>query len=273
MRRAVLIVAAAMVALSGLTGIASASPPPQANIIGGTEVPDGKYPFMASLQYLDKNGKWQHYCGASVIDSRGFLLTAAHCTGLLDQEQVRAVIGRTKLSGEDGYVRTIREKKVHPDADVALLILDDDLPDVAPVQLVTPGTDALERPGSPVVTTGWGGTVLDPAGPGAGGSNLNLADRLREVTVPIVSSDECSVAYPKLDTRFTVCAGRHGKDSCQGDSGGPLFVKAPASGHFIQLGVTSGGRGCGALGYPGVYTKLSAPEVGDWLARFGMDAK
>ncbi|WP_370943452.1 trypsin-like serine protease [Amycolatopsis sp. cg5] len=272
MRRAGLIVAAAMVALGGLAGTASASPPPQANIIGGSEVPDGKYPFMASLQYQDDKGNWGHFCGASLIDARGILLTAGHCGRVIEQVKVRAVVGRTKLSGEDGYIRGIREVKVHKDADVALIFLDDEVADVAPIQLVTPGTDALERPGRNVLTTGWGSTVLDPAGPGGGGPGSYQPDRLREVTVPIVSNDECSVSFPGLDTTYSICAGRHGKDACQGDSGGPLFVKAP-SGRFIQLGVTSAGAGCGALGYPGIYAKLSTQEVGDWIANFGMDTK
>ena len=44
--------------------------------------------------------------------------------------------------------------------------------------------------------------------------------------------------------------------TCQGDSGGPLFFKAVGGG-FIQAGITSWGFGCGATGFPGVYTRLS----------------
>ncbi|MFC5107363.1 hypothetical protein [Kibdelosporangium philippinense] len=46
--------AAVAVGLTGLPGVAHAAPPPQTNIVGGTEVPDGKYPFMASWQVQDK---------------------------------------------------------------------------------------------------------------------------------------------------------------------------------------------------------------------------
>ncbi|MFD8493498.1 S1 family peptidase [Amycolatopsis sp. NPDC059657] len=261
--------AAALVALGGLTGAAHASPPPQTNIIGGTEVPDGKYPFMASLQYQDEKGNWNHFCGASLIDARGLLLTAAHCTGFVEPDKVRAVVGQSKLSGDDGRIGTISHITVKEEADVALIFLNGDFSDITPIQLVTPGTDALERPGRPVITTGWGSTVLDPAGPGGGGSGTYRPDRMREVTVPIVSNDECGVSYPGVDFKYSLCAGRHGKDSCQGDSGGPLFVKSPATGRFIQLGVTSAGAGCGALGYPGIYAKLSTQEVGDWIANLG----
>jgi secreted trypsin-like serine protease len=37
---------------------------------------------------------------------------------------------------------------------------------IAPVQLVTPGVDALERPGTLATVTGWGNTIQQPAGPG-----------------------------------------------------------------------------------------------------------
>jgi secreted trypsin-like serine protease len=53
-----------------------------------------------------------------------------------------------------------------------------------------------------------------------------------------------------------LCAGRTKLDTCQGDSGGPLFFKAVGGG-FIQAGITSWGFGCGATGFPGVYTRLS----------------
>ena len=62
-----------------------------------------------------------------------------------------------------------------------------------------------------------------------------------------------------------LCAGRTNLDSCQGDSGGPLFVKAVGSAGYIQVGITSWGVGCGATGFPGVYTRLGNRAVGNFV--------
>jgi secreted trypsin-like serine protease len=61
-----------------------------------------------------------------------------------------------------------------------------------------------------------------------------------------------------------LCAGRTNLDTCQGDSGGPLFFEAVGGG-FIQAGITSWGIGCGAAGFPGVYTRLSNRGVGNFI--------
>jgi secreted trypsin-like serine protease len=255
-------------------GAANAEPPqpPTAQIVGGTEVPDGKYPFIASLQFRFEGEPWQHMCGGTLIDGRGLVLTAAHCVDWLPEEdapELRVIVGRTVHSAEDGQVRGVADISIYNKADAALLFLDDEVPGITPIELVTPGTDALERPGSEVITAGWGSTVRDPFGPGGTGFP-EYPDRMHEVSVPIVSDNECKVSYPNLKPRTEICAGRSGKDSCQGDSGGPLFVKVPGAGRkYLQLGIVSWGHGCAATGKPGVYTQVSNQKLGEWIANFG----
>lgn len=36
---------------------------PTGRIINGAKVPEGKYTFMASLQFNVQKGKWAHFCG------------------------------------------------------------------------------------------------------------------------------------------------------------------------------------------------------------------
>jgi secreted trypsin-like serine protease len=137
---------------------------------------------------------------------------------------------------------------------------------IQPVQLATPGTDALERPGRVVTGIGWGNTVQQEPFPGGG--VFVGPDRLQEVNVPIVSDDECEISYDgAVEPAYEVCAGRTGKDTCQGDSGGPIFAAIPNSTRVIQIGVTSWGFGCGAPGYPGVYAQLSNEEAGAFIAQ------
>jgi len=140
--------------------------------------------------------------------------------------------------------------------DVAVVHLASAITGIKPIMLVTPGTDALERPGTLATVTGWGNTIAQPAGPGPGG--IHYPDRMQEAQVPIVSRPECQTVYGNAGAPIDatmLCAGRTNLDTCQGDSGGPLFFKAVGGG-FIQAGITSWGNGCGATGWPGVYTRL-----------------
>ena len=90
---------------------------------------------------------------------------------------------------------------------------------------------------------------------------------MREAQIPITSRAECRTAYASADLIIDatmLCAGRTNLDTCQGDSGGPLFFKATGGG-FIQAGITGWGIGCGATGFPGVYTRLSNRGVGNFV--------
>jgi secreted trypsin-like serine protease len=272
--------AAAIPSRPGPEGLPPASPAPSPQVVGGTAVPDGKYPFQAALLYQPggKNDRQRQFCGGSLISSFQ-VLTAAHCVeffgpGGMPLSDLRVVVGRTVLTSTQGQRRTVLDVAVYsqwePETfrnDVAVITLSEPVLGIEPVQLVTPGVDALERPGRSVIGTGWGNTIAQPVGPGGGESSF--PNRMREVSVPIVSPQECATALTFdgeqfLDPDTMLCAGRSGMDTCQGDSGGPLFVRA-VTGGYIQIGITSWGFGCAATGFPGVYTKLSNPGIGNFI--------
>jgi secreted trypsin-like serine protease len=249
-------------------------------IVGGKPVTNGKYPFQAALlaQSFGTNDFERQFCGGSLI-SPFDVLTAAHCVEFFGDgpEQVplsdlRVVVGRTVLTSTQGQKRRAGAVSIHPrydpvtaSHDVAVVHLASPIFGIRPVMLVTPGVDALERPGTMATVTGWGNTIAQPVGPGGGG--VNYPNRMREAKVPIVSRVECKTALATVGDTIDatmLCAGATNLDTCQGDSGGPLFFKAVGPG-YIQVGVTSWGYGCGATGFPGVYARLSNRAVGNFI--------
>src|SRR5215216_4093487 len=76
----------------------------------------------------------------------GPALTAAHCVDFVDVpggiplSDLRVVVGRTVLTSTQGQKRRVASP----------------INGITPIMLVTPGVDALERPGTLATVTGWG---------------------------------------------------------------------------------------------------------------------
>lgn len=248
----------------------------EGQVVGGKAVRNGAYPFMVSLQN-DRRGttpREDHFCGGTLINSQ-HILTAAHCAvrikdGTYPVRQLRVVVGRTKLNSRQGQVREVRQSshvRIHPRYrdgrsyayDVAVIRLDRPVRGVRTVRLAGARQNGLERPGSRRVVAGWGLT-REPGFFSSGSTQ----DRMRAATPPVVSDRRAGSAYgSNYVSPLMVAAGKKGVDTCQGDSGGPIFLRMGRG--FTQFGVTSFGNGCARDGYPGVYTELNAPAVGNWV--------
>ncbi|KAK7575607.1 hypothetical protein V9T40_011893 [Parthenolecanium corni] len=226
-------------------------------IVGGSAVKYvNQYPWMGQLQY-----KGKFYCGCSLINSK-YVLTAAHCVHHFDKKHITVRLLEHDRNDDKESVlvtrkvdRVVKHKNYNAatfNNDIALLRLDQevklgkDVNDPSPVCLPAAGKTFNGMDG---LVTGWGATK-------SGGSTANV---LQEVTVPIMSNEECKkTAYgDKRILPNMLCAGHPegGKDSCQGDSGGPLKVSNSST--YSVVGVVSWGEGCAEKNYPGVYTRVN----------------
>ncbi len=234
-----------------------------ARIVGGVPVPDGKYPFMAALSIENQEGF--RFCGGSLIDPDS-VLTAGHC--IRGAESVVVEVGTTVISPSQGQVRAATTAFIHPNFNLsrnhrfnaAVLELDSPVTGIRPISIATARQDNLETPGRKLTVAGWGVRVDVPFG---------LTNRMREVSVPVVSDAVAQWAYASLSGRLRffpdemVAAGAEGKDSCRGDGGGPLFNVG--TDRTTQVGIVTYGRGCARAGFPGVYTEVNNPEVRSFI--------
>jgi secreted trypsin-like serine protease len=255
----------------------------QPQVVGGTAVPDGKYPFMVSLQADKSNARphREHYCAGSLID-RNSVLTAAHCVRFISTfttpltlsfRDVRIVVGGTVLNSKQGQPRRIQkfsDISIHPrynenvrgKYDAAVTKLGTPVTKSA-LALARTGSDRLERAGRLATIAGWGNTRAQPV---SGSAGSNVPDRMQEARVPLVSDASCERAYSgAFFPALMVCAGKKRVNVCQGDSGGPMW--ATTSTGRRQIGITSFGKGCATARYPGVYTEVNAPDIKAFIRR------
>ncbi|XP_055850907.1 proclotting enzyme [Episyrphus balteatus] len=241
-------------------------------IVGGTEAPNGQWPWMAAI-FLHGPKRTEFWCGGSLVGSK-YVLTAAHCTRDSRQKpfaarQFTVRLGDIDLSTDDEpsapVTFGVREVRAHERFsrigfynDIAILVLDRPVRKskyVIPVCLPRigrmPPKDRL--PGRRATVVGWGTTYY-------GGKESTSQ---RQAELPIWRNEDCDRSYFQPINENFLCAGYSdgGVDACQGDSGGPLMMRYDT--RWIQLGIVSFGNKCGEPGYPGVYTRVS--QYLDWI--------
>jgi len=221
----------------GYAATQNATPNINSRIIGGSDAPLGRYPFMASFQtsFTVPN---KHHCGGTLI-SPVLVLTAAHCiTGAIVLGSQIFINRVSQADASQGVTRRIRALHIYPDwqsgFDIAVVELDLPVAEVQPISLVSSEDETYQKPGYWVRTIGWG--YLNTQFP-------TKPDLLQQVELPVITDKRCSELYPGQRSESNLCAGAVGISTCNYDSGGPLFVQDPATQRFLQIGITSGGDG------------------------------
>jgi secreted trypsin-like serine protease len=274
------------------------------SIVGGSEAAITRFPFQVAL-YDPQAGSPAagFFCGGVILDAT-HVITAAHCVAAAGHGSVSApaeievLAGSTRLAPIDpGSVRdpvaaATYDPHYNPftsDYDVGMLTLvrrlwsGDTPPSLDGTSTIAPlppnaaqaASYASPNAAQPVIATvsGWGDVNPAPAS----GPSYPLV--LQSVRVPLVPEWQCAEDYAAIEQTITprmICAGdsRHRADSCYGDSGGPLVVDRDSPAHppadYVLVGLVDFGNGCAQAGYPGVYTRITDPDIERFLATGGV---
>ncbi|MDM8531800.1 trypsin-like serine protease [Anaerolineales bacterium HSG25] len=247
-------------------------------IVGGEVAQAGDWPWQVALIKSHINStKSGYYCSGTILDAE-WILTAAHCveSSQTNSFEIDVVAGRQTLSSNEGVRIPIESSIIHPDYDnftldfdLALLKLSSPLTlgdSIQPVTLIDPADKNLFAPKVLATVAGWGALSY----------NGSYPDQLYQVSVPIVSNQDCSIPFDALYgansiTANMLCAGyaEGGQDGCQGDSGAGMVVANQNKDGYLLVGITSWGYECARANYYGVYTRVS--QFLDWIEKSRQD--
>jgi trypsin len=239
-------------------------------IIGGSDVLQGRYPYMAEIT----NSTGHNQCGGTLI-APDIVLTAAHCASVIHHGGDIQVGHYSKTTNHDYYIETFTVKRqvVHPSYstrtmlryDFLLLFLDRPSSH-DPIRMINDDIAIPSVDGMSLHVMGWGRT--NPFSP-------LTSSVLQEVEVKYVPNEKCVTSagyigpvigtYHGLIQEDHICATDIGEDACYGDSGSPLIIKGhDENGDMdVLVGIVSWGFACVHNDFPGVYGRVSL--VYDWI--------
>jgi secreted trypsin-like serine protease len=259
--------------LMPLPGLALSPAQADPHVIGGKDVPEGKYPFMASLQ---SHGR--HTCGATIL-TETTILTAAHCLKRFeDNPDLEVVIGATKLTKKDAkYVFKLASYRRHPKyeqenkdpkrqavlSDLAILKLADkiDFGDGKRATQVCLPTLSDKPDIAKCLVVGWGQTM-------GGLPTRNHSDTLQEAPLSTLTHDQCNRYYPHPESILCMWGGAS-KSMCFQDDGGPLLcpVEGGKDGPLLQYGIASYALSVACNDKPQFFTRVASYI--DWIKKQG----
>jgi len=223
----------------------------KSGIVGGDEAVPHSHPHQVGL-FIDD----MYFCGGSLISDE-YVITAAHCCD--GAFFIEVVMGAHHIRENEATQQrqTTYDFDTHEDWDTSNLANDicwvhlpNKVTTDSNIQTITLQTGSGPEVGEMVQATGWG-RDSDAAG--------GISEVLREVSVPVMSNEDCDAVYSVVNDGHICIDSKGGKGTCNGDSGGPLTC---AEGHLV--GITSFGAAAGCeAGYPDAFTRVS--HFRDWI--------
>lgn len=241
------------------TGFGASATP---NIIGGTGVPVGSYPWNVRITNAvpGPNGLVGQTCSGVLVAS-DIVLTSAHC--ILGAPLTSYVLRIGATDANSGVIATAAGSAVYnynPNATGTQIKYDAGLVHLrVPVSIQPVKISSVPiRANQPAVVIGWGQTQNDP--------NAPVSFTLQQANITTTDLTSCQATYrsqgqsvlPDAQEFCAVSSNSTTQGTCFGDSGGPVLIQE--GGGWVLYGITSGGLGtspCMQPGMPGYFENVA----------------
>lgn len=242
-------------------------------VINGHDVPEGKYPFMVSIQQVKTpcdftNELGFHFCGGSVINDNT-ILTAAHCADGQNPAKLSVLVGLNHLDRLASCYK-VAKILVHPQwkqdfgntPDVALLKLEKPIDfknqtkKVRRICLPRPEDEVV---GDQCIIMGWGVT------------QNGAVRHLQELTVKVSKTGDFNWDH-NPDLHYKMVFKESGGQACFGDSGGPMVCPIKGDkGSLAQFGICSFGHDGDQGKCTGMAVYANTARYIDWVKKMAED--
>ena len=252
-----------LVALAVALAPAVAAAGPDRPVIGGTNVPSGKWPDAAAVLYTVNGMEGQECSGTLVAPT--VVLTAGHCDPAVDPgigDLTHVLVGTNSLADpQAGETLEVANVVSYPNSQSSI--------DMTVIVLATPSR-VHPRP----IATGWAkldiqnGAKVEFVGYGAIDQNaMTYINELQQAQSTI--TDYNCTTSPGCNTAARpdgeLGAGGMGIDTCPGDSGGPMYLLADYGIYLAGVTSRSYDNATVACSEGGIYERPD--KVVDWIER------